>query len=279
MYLFYNNSSYDGFDPAAGASDDAAVAVGKMPRISGASGPANYTDYVHGINGIMIDLAGAHGTIAADDLIFSLGDARSPHWFNGPQAPPPLEIIVRPGAGLAGSDRIYIVWADGAIKNVWLQVIIRANADTGLASDYTFYFGNQVGEIGDDAGVARVNAVDALAVINRLVDDSPGARDATLADPHDFDRDGRITAKDAMIVLNRVLDEHNKSLEMFYEPPVISFPLPEDWPVYTISGGLDAVAEPQALANWATEADELDLSWVAPPAPATLMLEPDVRRD
>src|SRR5205814_10173492 len=54
------------------------------------------------------------------------------HWSD---APLPTEVLVRRGAGAAGSDRIEIVWPDGAIQKQWLQVTVKADANTGLASD------------------------------------------------------------------------------------------------------------------------------------------------
>ena len=62
--LFYNNSSFDGKDPAANASDDAAIAQNpdgsaKQALLPGQTASfANYTSYNKGINGVMIDVAG-----------------------------------------------------------------------------------------------------------------------------------------------------------------------------------------------------------------------------
>jgi len=51
-------------------------------------------------------------------------------------------------------------WADNAIRKTWLQVTVLANARTGLASADVFYFGNAVGESGNSAANAQVNATD-----------------------------------------------------------------------------------------------------------------------
>ena len=57
--VFYNNSAYDGNDPAAGAADDAAVAPDKSALLPGQAATfANVTSYTRGINGVMFDLAG-----------------------------------------------------------------------------------------------------------------------------------------------------------------------------------------------------------------------------
>ena len=44
-------------------------------------------------------------------------------------------------------ERIDITWADGSIKNQWLQITIKATVNSGLASADVFYFGNQVGDL------------------------------------------------------------------------------------------------------------------------------------
>ncbi len=58
-HVFYNNSAFGGNDPATGPDDDAAVALDKQALLPGQTATFdNYTSYVLGINGIMIDLAG-----------------------------------------------------------------------------------------------------------------------------------------------------------------------------------------------------------------------------
>ena len=64
----------------------------------------------------------------------------------------PISITVRPGAGMNGSDRVTIIWADNLIQNEWLQVTVKPD-NTGLAAADVFYFGNLMGESGDNATV------------------------------------------------------------------------------------------------------------------------------
>ena len=55
--IFYNNSLFDGNNPAANALDDAAIAPDKVALLSGHTpGLANFTSYSKGINGVMIDI-------------------------------------------------------------------------------------------------------------------------------------------------------------------------------------------------------------------------------
>ena len=61
----------------------------------------------------------------------------------------PIGIAVRIGQGQAGADRATVLWADGAIKETWLQVTLVSNGST-------FYFGNTVGETGKRAPPTRM---------------------------------------------------------------------------------------------------------------------------
>ncbi len=103
---------------------------------------------------------------------------------------------VRTGEGVSGSDRVTIVWPDGATRNQWLQVIVLPTPNTGLAEPDVFYFGNAVCETGNSLSDAKVNGFDML-----------GARDnpRSFLDPapldfaFDFNRDGRVNAVDMLL--------------------------------------------------------------------------------
>ena len=57
--------------------------------------------------------------LSASDFIFKVGyDSNPAGWANGAAT---ISILVRPGFGANGSDRVEIVWADGAIVKKWLQ--------------------------------------------------------------------------------------------------------------------------------------------------------------
>jgi hypothetical protein len=186
--LFYNQSgtalgnAHDGNNAAITSLDDNAIALDKVAYIptAGTAVPAtfaNVSSYSKGINGIMIDLAGSHGTIEASDFIFRVGNNNTPaaSWST---APAPASISVRAGAGVAGSDRIEIIWNNGDITKKWLQVVMKTDAgtDTGLAqlAGYTagygdvFYFGNALANsgLGDSATLASVDTTDELEARN-----------------------------------------------------------------------------------------------------------------
>jgi hypothetical protein len=199
-HIFYNNSAFDGNDRAASAADDVAIASEKTALLPGGTASfANISSYPRGINGIMIDFAGSHGTITAADFEFHVGERDRPGWSH---APPPRSIFIRPGAGVGGSDRVEILWDDGAIQNAWLQVTVLANGNTGLAQLDAFYFGSVVAETGH-GNFGAVTSGDLLRLINYL----KGTSDATAAIDNTFDlnRDGRVTTVDAHIAINQVL--------------------------------------------------------------------------
>jgi hypothetical protein len=131
-------------------------------------------------------------TLTAGDFQFKVGTSADPStWGNGPQ---PTSVTIRRGAGAGGSDRITLTFADGAILNKWLQVTVRANANTGLSKPDVFYFGNLVGETGDSATAAAVTALDQTGVRKNV-----NALSAPVTSRYDFDRDGRVTLGDMLI--------------------------------------------------------------------------------
>jgi len=198
-YVFYNNSAFDGNDPAANAADDGAIATDKSPlRPGGTATFANYTSYSRGINGIMVDITNLAGTPTASDFEFRVGNDWDPD--NWPAAPAPSSITVRPGAGVSGSDRVTIIWPDNAIQKTWLRVTVKATANTGLLSSDTFYFGNAIGETGNSASDAEVTAWDIINVRNDP--HTLAVNPADITDVCDFNRDRKVGPTDEVIVRN-----------------------------------------------------------------------------
>jgi hypothetical protein len=209
--VFYNASSFDGRDAAAGGADDAAIATNKRPLLPGAAATfASVTSYDKGINGVMIDVAGVPigNLLSADDFSFRGGrDPDRDFWFPGPR---PATVTVRPGAGANGSDRITLTWPaydplrDGvgiggnlAVGNAWLEVTMKAGGNTGLAQNDVFAYGNLVGETGDrPTGTTpyRINAAD-LGAVKRFLNAA-----AAIDSDSDVNRDGRINALDLGVV-------------------------------------------------------------------------------
>jgi hypothetical protein len=195
--LFYNDSAFDGHSSGMGPADDGAVPnkTAYLPG-SGVATFASVSSYTKGINGIMIDLAGAHGEISLADLEFRVGTSADP--ANWTAAPAPSGLLLRPGAGAGGTDRLEITWPNNSIRNQWLEVRVKPNAHTGLASDDLFYWANRIGDVGagTPANMFVSSAADSTAVLSQL-----GV--APLIDtPLDFNRDGLVTAVDKTIVMS-----------------------------------------------------------------------------
>jgi len=195
-FVFYNNTFYDGRDPAAGGSDDAAIDGGKTALRPGqVAMPANYTNYIHGLNGLMIDLQElpAELTPAADDFAFKLGnDSHPAGWANCTTAP---TITVRRGAGSGGSDRVELVWPDDALRNTWLQVTVLAGAGTGLAADDVFYFGNARGDTNGDGQTGNPDLVAVFQHQGQVLA-APG--------PYDVDGSGAVVVADLLAVFRQI---------------------------------------------------------------------------
>ena len=210
-WVFYNNSAWDGNNPAANANDDNAIGPDKTALLPGGVATfANYTSYSRGLNGIMVDIANLPGTPTVSDFVFNTGnDSKPAGWSN---APAPLSITVRPGAGTGGSSRVTLIWKDNNLDNVvdaneavakhWLEVTALATTNTGLAADDVFFFGNAVGEgnVGNPNTSFPVTSADALQAMNNLV----GLGTAALTNINDFNRDQKVTSADALIALNNL---------------------------------------------------------------------------
>ena len=193
--VFYNNSVFDGFDPASNAGDDGAVASDKAALLAGVNSTfSNYTSYSRGINGLMVDVINLKADLTVEDFSFTMGNNSNPSAWSA--APAPISISHRVGEGLNGTDRVTIVWADGAISSKWLEIKIQPAANTGFLVEDQFFFGNAIGETGDGV-FALVNSTDLLRISLNLI----GAFDppATVTSLYDINRDGLVNAQDYLI--------------------------------------------------------------------------------
>jgi len=244
-FLFYDHSAFDGGLAGVNAADDAAIAPGKTPLLptGGLATFSSVSNYSRGINGVMVDISGAHGTITANDFIFRTGDSNAPGQWGA--APAPTTVSVRAGAGTLGSDRVEITWANSAIKNTWLQVHMLPNANTGLTSADVFLFGNKTGEVGTSppADFFLTSSADATAVL------ANAGGTVGIASPHDMNRDNNVTAADKTIVITN--QGTITRLNVPATPPVLTGALANDTGTVgdgitsdaTISGSLTGVNE------------------------------------
>ena len=123
----------------------------------------------------MVDIAGLPtDQLTAADFEFRVGNSNAPGTWTTAAAP--TSISVRLGAGVSGSARVEIIWPDGAIQKEWLQVTVKATPNTGLTTADVFYFGNAVGETGNAAADAIVDAVDCPGAQNNPARIRPRSR-------------------------------------------------------------------------------------------------------
>lgn len=194
-YVFYNESAWDGNDPGATATDDQAIAIDKVPlRRGGKATAANYTSFFRGLNGLMVDISAIPGNPTTADFVFKQGNDNSPQGWAA--APAPSTIVVRPDAGVGGSDRLTLLWPQSAIEQKWLEVTILPTPNTGLAHPEIFYFGNAVGEALNSTSDAKVDPADEILTRNNsrtLLNPAP------IDFPYDFNRDKRVDPADQLI--------------------------------------------------------------------------------
>jgi hypothetical protein len=220
-YVFYNNSSFDGRNPGHDAADDSAIAVDKAPYFgSGRAAFANYTSYHKGLNGLIVDivdLPGSGTTLDASSFEFRRGNSDDPSSWTSVTAAP--AISVRRGQGLRGSDRVVITWPDydpldpvhTAVSGVWLEVTVKATAETGLIAPDVFYYGNAVAETGNDPESAEVTPADEIDIRTSRT----GFRPASLDSPHDVNRDRQVNAFDDLIARNnQTSDDQGTALRL-----------------------------------------------------------------
>jgi hypothetical protein len=205
-YVFYNDSRFDGHtgyidgDPAPNIYDDNAIAIDKQALLPGQTATfANFTSFSRGITGIIVDIRYPEnpGGITAADFQFKVGNGGI--WTT---APAPRYVLERQGNGAGNSDRVTITWDDNVIQNQWLQVTFLADANTGLSAADVFYFGNAIGESGDNSANAMVDPQDETASRTHKT----GFSAAAIDNHYDYNRDGRVNSTDDLIARNNRTD-------------------------------------------------------------------------
>ena len=194
-YVFYNNSLYDGNNPATNSNDDAAVDDTKKAFEPGQNAStANYSIGVEGINGIMFDISNLPvDTLTADDFIFKIGTGNDTSVWTS--APTPASITVRHGDGEDGTSRVTITWDEGAVVDQWLQITILADGQVNTAGNEVFYFGNWVGDVDGDGYVGISDVFDIWD--NRRLEGVSGPVSANYK--YDLDHDGYVGISDVYL--------------------------------------------------------------------------------
>ena len=124
-------------------------------------------------------------------LAFQVGNGNDP--IDWQSAPPPTSITVRRGAGTNGSDRVTVVWPDGAIRGQWLQTKFQL---PGMNQPDVFYYGSAPGDAGNESINTIVNATDEIVARNFQHSAVDGA---LIDDLYDYSRDGLVNGTDQII--------------------------------------------------------------------------------
>jgi hypothetical protein len=213
--LFYKGSTKWDVTNGSTFSDDNAIAPDKTAYLpgSGTSAFSSVSSYTKGINGVIVDLYSQHGTITASDFIFKVGNNNSPNTWTSATAP--TSVIVRAGAGVGGTDRVELLWADNAIQNTWLQVVVKgndalggSNTNTGITDSDVFYFGSAIGDSGaGNAGAFQVTSADEISARS---DPHGVGNPATISNVNDFNRNGLVDSGDQIVARNNVTNLGNQ---------------------------------------------------------------------
>ena len=215
--LFYNNSKYDNNSTNIAASDDLAIASDKIGYTTGTlSNFSAVSGFNKGITGVMVDLASGIGThsninLTSGDITFKISPVtfvtttfnQLSTWTAAPGA---ANISVRLGAGVGGSDRLEITWANLKITNTWLEVNVKSDAstghtNTGLSADDVFYFASVIGNsgTGDTTALSRDDANDFTATGNNIIGVTTPVWNVM-----DYTKDFKVDANDGTVNTNNV---------------------------------------------------------------------------
>ena len=203
--VFYNDSGYETVSGIPAALSTSKVLL-RSSTTAQTTTFANVSNYSRGLNGLVLDIAGlTTATLTANDFTFRV----APSGVSGVQnpsawgtAPTPSAIVVTAGT-MTSPGRVRLEWAplannQPAIQNTWLQIIVKANANTSLTAPQTFYIGHAMGEV-NGAAAYRVTGADLSQV-------QSGISNAIVSvnDIRDVNKDRRITGADLSFVQSRI---------------------------------------------------------------------------
>jgi hypothetical protein len=209
--LYYNNSAYDGNTVGAvsAAQEYSALATDKSAYLPGSGSfiAANTSSFSKGITGAIVELTGTHGTLTADDFTVRMSGQQlaannvPSSWI----AAPAPTVTVFSDTPVAGTDRVHLTWADGAIADRYLEIIVEGNdaaggnnTNTGLATSDIHLYANKIGD--DFTGsptFSNTNATDELNARN-----SQGTADLAATNAYDFNRDFFVNSTDQLVARN-----------------------------------------------------------------------------
>jgi YHYH protein len=199
--VFYHRSTSSIFGNGSG-NPTTAIDTLKVPLLPGeTTTAANYTNYSRGLNGLVIDVAGAPNLagISAASFQFATWSSFPDSTPNFLAINPTVTVSTFAGGGLNGSDRVKLEFDNNAIQNAWLRVTMLADANTGLVTNDVFYFGNARFDVTPTSpfpsAQVTINAFDVNAIRARQGQDS-----GIISNIFDVDRSGVVNAFDTNAV-------------------------------------------------------------------------------
>ena len=200
--IFYNNSTSVAFGNGSGNPLNA-IDSSKVALLSGqTSTAANYSNFVRGLNGIIIDVDGLVSAAAAD-FQFATWNGIDTAGFRNLTVPPTVSTFV--GGGLDGATRVKLVFGDNLISNTWLKVTVLANAHTDLTDNDVFYFGNAIADVYlGNSGTPVTVRTDETDVTGIRTHQSPVADSVPLTNAYDINKDGRVNMIDLLLARQRL---------------------------------------------------------------------------
>ncbi len=199
--VFYNRSTSSAFGNGSGNPINA-IDPTKQALLPGETTTiANFTNYSRGLNGILIDIANPINLagISNASFEFAVWNAFSNASPNFVAINPSVTISTFASGGLNGSDRVKLEFPNNAIQNAWLRVTMLADANTGLARNDVFYFGNARFDVTPTtpfpAQQIVINAFDVNGVRARQ-----GQSTGVISNIYDVDRNGVVNAFDTNAV-------------------------------------------------------------------------------
>jgi chitodextrinase len=242
--VFYNRSTSAVFGSGSGNPINA-IDPTKQALLPGQTTTvANYTNYSRGLNGILVDIANATNLsgITAASFQFATWSAFPDSTPNFVTITPSVIVSTFAGGGLNGSDRVKLEFPNNAIQNAWLRVTMLADANTGLAANDVFYFGNARFDVTPTSPFPSqqvvINAFDVNAIRARQGQDS-----GIISNIYDVDRSGVVNAFDTNAVR---ANQGVASLRSFTAPSSLQFGL----------------ASSRSNATTSFDANFADMSWL-----------------
>ncbi len=189
--VYYKGSSF----ASGGVSNalDTGKSLAKEGAVPVTLSYANLINSSRGINGLMFDIANLRADqLTAADFDFQVSPVGAFDELANPvqdwqSAPSPTSITIEAGS----PSRVVVEWPDSVIANRWLRITIKANTNTGLATDEVYYVGHLLGETtGASGGAYSVETID-IELIRNAVGQTVDA--SSIAD---IDKNGRVAFSD-----------------------------------------------------------------------------------